>query len=125
MNECYRDFPKEIKDVVSKEDIYTLEQFIRDIQSVTGSEVDGIVGPETLGNTVTISASVNSTNPVVKFVQKRLAALGYTEVGDADGIAGPLFDEAVKAFQHNNQCVEDGEITENNKTWKKLLGGVI
>ena len=122
MNECYRNFPEEIREIVSKEDVYSLEEFIRDIQSVTGSKVDGIAGKETIGNTVTVSASVNSTNPVVKFVQKRLAALGYTEVGEADGIAGPLFDEAVKAFQHNNECVEDGEITAQNKTWKKLLG---
>lgn len=122
MNECYRDFPKEIKDVVSKEDIYTLEQFIRDIQSVTGSEVDGIAGKETIGNTVTVSASVDRTNPVVKFVQKRLAALGYTEVGEIDGIAGSLFDSAVKRFQKENGCVKDGEITAENKTWRKLLG---
>lgn len=122
MNECYRDFPKEIKDVVSKEDIYTLEQFIRDIQSVTGSEVDGIAGKETIGNTVTVSNVENSTNPVVKFVQKRLAALGYTEVGEIDGIAGSLFDSAVKRFQEENGCVKDGEITAENKTWRKLLG---
>jgi GH25 family lysozyme M1 (1,4-beta-N-acetylmuramidase) len=122
MNECYRDFPKEIKDVVSKEDTYTLEQFIRDIQSVTGSEVDGIAGKETIGNTVTVSASVNRKNPVVEFVQKRLATLGYTEVGEIDGIAGSLFDSAVKRFQEENGCVKDGEITAENKTWRKLLG---
>jgi GH25 family lysozyme M1 (1,4-beta-N-acetylmuramidase) len=122
MNECYRDFPKEIKDVVSKEDTYTLEQFIRDIQSVTGSEVDGIAGKETIGNTVTVSASENRKNPVVEFVQKRLATLGYTEVGEIDGIAGSLFDSAVKRFQEENGCVKDGEITAENKTWRKLLG---
>lgn len=127
MNECYRDFPAEItgKTVAESapvENTYTLEQFIRDVQGNTGSEVDGIAGPETIGNTPTISASINRTHPVVEFVQKRLYALGYTQVGEADGIAGPKFDEAVKAFQKNNGCTRDGEITAKKKTWRKLLG---
>ena len=101
---------------------YTLEQFIRDVQSNTGSKVDGIAGPETLGNTVTLSATVNRTHPVVVFVQKRLYALGYSQVGEADGVAGPKFDKAVRAFQQDNACYVDGEITAGNKTWRKLLG---
>lgn len=101
---------------------YSLEQFIRDVQGATGSEVDGIAGPETLGNTVTISRYKNRTHPVVEFVQKRLFALGYTQVGEADGIAGAMFDEAMKAFQRDNGCTDDGEATAKNKTWRKLLG---
>ena len=101
---------------------YTLEQFIRDVQSNTGSKVDGIAGPETLGNTVSLSAAVNSTHPLVAFVQKRLHALGYSQVGQADGVAGPKFDGAVRAFQQANDCWVDGEITAANKTWRKLLG---
>jgi peptidoglycan hydrolase-like protein with peptidoglycan-binding domain len=58
----------------------------------------------------------------VKFVQKRLYELGYTEVGAADGVAGPKFTSAVAHFQQDNGCVTDGEITARNKTWKKLLG---
>jgi len=104
------------------ENEYTQGQFIRDVQAATGSKVDGIAGPETLGNTVTISASVNRSHPVVKPVQKRLAALGYTQVGEADGIAGAKFDAAVKAFQKDNRCWVDGEITAKNTTWRKLLG---
>lgn len=103
------------------EEAYTLEQFIRDVQAATGSAVDGIPGPETLGNTVTVSASVNRTHPVVKAVQKRLYALGYTQVGAADGVAGAKFREAVMAFQRDNGCTADGEITARNKTWRKLL----
>lgn len=99
---------------------YSLEQFIRDVQSATGSTVDGKAGPQTLGNTVTISASKNRTHAVVKAVQKRLAALGY-EVGTVDGIAGAKFDKAVKSFQNDNGCTADGEITAKKKTWKKLL----
>ena len=101
---------------------YSLEQFIRDVQRVTGSEEDGIAGPETIGNTVTVSRWVNRAHPVVEFIQKRLAALGYTQVGKSDGVAGAKFDKAVKAFQKDNDCTPDGEITAKNKTWQKLLG---
>lgn len=101
---------------------YSLEQFIRDVQKATGSQVDGKAGPETLGNTPTVSARVNRTHPVVEYIQKRLYALGYKQVGEADGAAGPKFDEAMKAFQHNNGCTADGEATAKNKTWRKLLG---
>ena len=100
---------------------YTLEMFIRDVQSVTGSVVDGIAGPETIGNTVTVSRYKNDDHPVVKFVQKRLTALGYAEVGEIDGVAGPLFDRAMKAFQRDNGCIVDGEATRALLTWRKLL----
>lgn len=105
-----------------QEQSYTLEAFIRDIQSVTGSVVDGIAGPETVGNTVTVSRYKNDSHPVVRFIQMRLAALGYTQVGQIDGVAGPKFDAALKAFQADNDCVTDGEATRKMKTWRKLLG---
>lgn len=101
---------------------YSLEQFIRDVQQATGASVDGIAGPETISKTVTLSAKKNSGHAAVKPVQKRLYALGYTEVGSADGIAGPKFTSAVAHFQQDNGCVVDGEITARNKTWRKLLG---
>lgn len=101
--------------------VYSLEQFIRDVQSATGAAVDGIAGPETFSKTVTVSQQKNPTHPVVAPLQRRLAALGYTEVGDADGIAGAKFTAAVTAFQRDNGCWADGEITAGNKTWKKLL----
>lgn len=101
---------------------YTLEQFVRDVQKACGASVDGIAGPETLSKTVTLSQSKNSTHAVVMAVQKRLAALGYTMVGEADGIAGIKFTSAVTEFQDDNECWIDGEITANNKTWRKLLG---
>lgn len=101
---------------------YSLTQFIKDVQAACGAKVDGIAGPETLSKTVTLSASKNSRHAAVKAVQKRLYALGYTEVGEADGIAGPKFTKAVKKFQEFNLCTVDGEITAKNKTWKKLLG---
>lgn len=116
-NPAVKDEP--VKPAASK---YTLEDFVRDIQSVTGSKVDGIAGSETLSNTLTISAVLNRKHPTVYYVQRRLKALGYTQVGVVDGIAGGKFTEAVKHFQKDNGCVVDGEITARAKTWKKLLG---
>lgn len=101
---------------------YSLTQFIKDIQKATGASVDGIAGPETIGKTVTLSASKNRKHKAVQPVQKRLYALGYTEVGEADGIAGPKFTQAVKHFQKDSGCWVDGIITKANKTWRKLLG---
>jgi peptidoglycan hydrolase-like protein with peptidoglycan-binding domain len=101
---------------------YTLKEFIKDIQKACGAAVDGIAGPETLSKTVTISAKKNNKHAAVKYVQKRLAALGYTEVGIADGVAGPKFTSAVAHFQLDNKCITDGEITAGKATWKKLLG---
>ena len=101
---------------------YTLVEFIKDVQHACGAKVDGIAGPETLSKTVTLSDSKNRTHAVVKAVQQRLYALGYTQVGAADGIAGTKFTAAVTAFQEDNKCWVDGEITAKNTTWRKLLG---
>ena len=101
---------------------YTLEQFVREVQAAIGAKVDGKAGPETIDKTVTVSRYKNRTHAVVKPIQKRLYALGYTEVGKADGIAGPKFTEAVKHFQRDHGRNVDGEITAKNITWRKLLG---
>lgn len=108
--------------VAESADDNSLKQFVRDVQRACGAAVDGIAGKETLSKTVTISAKKNRTHPLVAVVQKRLAALGYAEVGNADGIAGAKFTSAVAHFQQDNGCYVDGEITAKNKTWKKLLG---
>lgn len=122
MNACYRNFPSEIGSPVQEKDGYTLEQFVREIQAVTGSAVDGVAGPETIGNTVTVSQHINSRHPVVLPVQKRLIALGYScGASGADGIFGPATDGAVRSFQERNGCRVDGELTAKNKTWRKLL----
>lgn len=105
-----------------KEDADTLYAFVWDVQNAIGATVDGIAGPETLSKTVTLSERKNRTHKAVLVVQKRLLALGYTQVGETDGIAGPKFTAAVKAFQKDNGCWVDGEITAKNQTWKKLLG---
>ena len=100
---------------------YNLETFIKDVQKACGAKIDGIAGADTLGKTVTVSAKKNSRHAVVKYIQRRLDALGYDEVGNDDGIAGPKFTAAVKHFQKDNGCVVDGEITAGKTTWRKLL----
>ena len=102
--------------------VFDQTEFIKEVQRCCGAEVDGIAGPETLGKTVTVSESKNSTHPVVRAIQLRLQVLGYTEVGDVDGVAGIKFTMAVMAFQEDNHCWVDGEITAGRKTWQKLLG---
>lgn len=102
---------------------YTLKQFIKDVQKACGAEVDGIAGEETLSKTITVSAKKNYKHVVVKAIQKRLNALGYS-CGEADGIAGSKFTAAVNKYQKNvlkySDC--DGEITAKGKMWKSLLG---
>lgn len=99
-----------------------LKQFIREVQGAIGVKVDGIAGSETLNKTITVSAKTNQKHKVVRILQKRLAALGYNEVGTADGEAGPKFTAAVKHYQKEHNCEADGVITARNKTWKSLLG---
>lgn len=104
---------------------YTLLQFTKDVQKACGCrKIDGIVGTETMSKTVTVSEHINFTHAVVKPIQKRLYALGYTEVGEIDGVAGKLFKAAVERYQKEvvGLAKPDGEITARNKTWKKLLG---
>ena len=100
---------------------YTLRQFVTDVQKATGAGVDGLAGPKTLAKTVTVSKSRNRRHAVVLAVQKRLKALGYP-VGRLDGVAGNKFDEALKAFQFDRDCVADGEATKGAETWQHLLG---
>ena len=105
---------------VQNNEQYMYKDFVREVQSACGAKVDGIAGPETLSKTVTVSRTKNNRHAVVKPIQKYLNTLGFN-CGAVDGIAGKLFDSAVKSFQKANSCVCDGEITARNKTWKKLL----
>lgn len=118
-------FPELVEIVNSKlGNEYTYTQFVKDIQKAEGQIgkwIDGIAGKKTLELTPTISRYKNNRNACVKPVQKYLYALGYTEVGEDDGIAGPKFEKAVKHYQKDNGCYSDGEITARNKTWKKIL----
>lgn len=96
-------------------------QFIKDVQTAIGAKVDGVAGEETLSKTVTVSAAKNRKHKVVKPIQEYLNHLGY-DCGTSDGIAGAKFTRAVKKYQFDKKCVQDGEITAKGTTWKKLLG---
>lgn len=102
---------------------YTQKHFIKDVQSATGSKVDGVAGDETIRNTVTVSATKNRKHPVVAPIQKRLNVLNFN-CGKVDGIAGSKFTAAVNRYQseilHYHNL--DGEITAGKKMWKSLLG---
>ncbi len=102
---------------------YTQKQFVLDVQKAIGVIVDGIVGDETLRNTITVSASKNRKHPVVMPIQKRLNALGY-DCGTVDGIAGQKFTVAVNSYQKKVMGYQnlDGEVTAGKKMWKSLLG---
>ena len=101
---------------------YTLEQFVCDIQKSCSLPANGKADSTLLSKTITISNKVNRTHKIVKFVQQRLLALGYKEVGTPDGTAGSMFETALKKFQSENGCTPSGIAEEEGRTWKKLLG---
>lgn len=108
---------------------YSRSQFVADVQFVTGSRVDGKAGPETIGNTVTVSRTKNRNHAVVTPLERRLKALGYyTGAIEADKGETPCFgpgvEAAVKKYQSEHGCISDGEITAKQRTWKSLLGMV-
>lgn len=106
---------------------YERTQFIMDVQAATGSKVDGKAGPETIGNTVTVSRVKNRNHAVVTPLERRLKALGYYSGAiEADEGKTPCFgsgmEAAVKKYQSDHECISDGEITAKQRTWKSLLG---
>lgn len=102
---------------------YNKTQFIKDVQRAIGAKVDGIAGNETLSKTITVSRFVNNKHTVVLALQKYLNSIGYN-CGVADGVAGSLFDNAVKRYQRDKLSMKnpDGELTKGGNTWKKILG---
>ena len=100
---------------------YTHKQFVQDVQAACSAAVDGIPGPETLSKTVTIGAKYNNRHGCIKPVQHWLGALGYEEVGEADGIAGVKFTAAMAHFQQDNGCTPTGIAEAWGQTWQKLL----
>ncbi|MBN1537199.1 MAG: peptidoglycan-binding protein [Anaerolineales bacterium] len=55
----------------------------------------------------------------VLLLQQRLLELGYTEVGEPDGIFGKMTQTAVRLFQEKNGLEVDGYV--GPKTWQKLF----
>jgi peptidoglycan hydrolase-like protein with peptidoglycan-binding domain len=60
------------------------------------------------------------TGDDVKAAQQRLLALGYVQVGPADGVFGPNTEAALRAFQTLNQLEVDGIL--GPRSWERLFG---
>jgi len=65
-----------------------------------------------------IGQSINAHHPDVLIAQERLAEKGHYH-GDLDGVAGPLFDNAVRAYQRRQGLWIDGVI--GPVTWAALV----
>lgn len=108
---------------VEEEETCDHAAFLKELQKALGAPVTGEADLATLGMTVTVSAKINAAHAAVKPIQKRLNVLGYTEVGTADGKAGPKFTSAILHFQQDNACTPTGALQEWDKTWCKLIWG--
>lgn len=102
---------------------YRHEDFVREVQMCLKAGIDGKAGPQTLSKTVTVSKSKNKKHVVVLPLQKLLKSLGMY-AGTLDGVAGTLFDSAVRSYQVSvlRAKKSDGEVTARGTTWKHLLG---
>lgn len=105
---------------------------VRAFQQANGLTVDGAVGASTLAKlnssdaiakkdigTTYAKLKLNDSNATVKYVQKRLWALGYYK-GDWSGVFGSDTWNAVKAFQADNNLKVDGIV--GPATWSALFG---
>ena len=108
---------------------------VRAFQEANGLRVDGAVGASTLAkldsnNAVSKSSigttytklKLNDSNATVKYVQKKLWALGYYN-GDWSGVFGNETWKAVKVFQANNGLKVDGIV--GPRTWDTLFGSPV
>lgn len=108
---------------------------VRAFQEANGLRVDGAVGASTLtkldsNNAVSKSSigttytklKLNDSNATVKYVQKKLWALGYYN-GDWSGVFGNETWKAVKVFQANNGLKVDGIV--GPRTWDTLFGSPV
>jgi YVTN family beta-propeller protein len=66
-------------------------------------------------------ASPSMRGDDVQLLQDRLLALGYDEIGWADGVFGPKTDQAVRRFQTSNGLTVDGVV--GPITWQVLFSG--
>lgn len=98
--------------------IYTRAQFLADLRDALGCAG---CDEDLIRYTITIGAKYHNTQPCIKPVQKRLAALGYEEVGDADGVAGAKFASALAHFQQDRGCAMTGIMEEWGRTWHELI----
>jgi Putative peptidoglycan binding domain len=75
--------------------------------------------PAPLGRTLALESPPIEGDDV-RALQNRLLALGYVELGSADGIYGAQSAEAVRMFQAQNRLDADGVV--GPQTWERLFG---
>ena len=96
---------------------YGAQAFRRELAAVLAVAEDGL-----LAAAPTLGEKWNARHPAVRPVQKYFAALGYREVGAADGVAGEKFTAAVTHFQQDQGCQGTGCLEQWGITWHRLLG---
>lgn len=101
---------------------YTREKFLDELRQALGAAA---CDEELIRYTITIGAKFNNTHPCIKPVQKWLKALDCTEVGEADGVAGPKFTSAILHFQQDVGCMPTGIAEEWGRTWQELLSAEV
>lgn len=104
-----------------KEEPYSHTDFVKDLQKALGAPVTGKADLLTLGMTMSVSSKINATHAVVKPLQKWLNAIGYSETGKVDGIAGAKFTSAVSHYQQDHDCTPTGALQEWDKTWHSII----
>ena len=114
-------FRNDVAAAIPKEKDYSRKIFLQELQTIIGATQTGRADLETLGKTTTIGAKFNRAHACVKPVQKRLLELGYSEVGEADGVAGTKFTSAVAHFQQDHGITPTGVMEEWGRTWAELL----
>lgn len=96
---------------------------VQAFQNQNGLAVDGVVGQNTWRYLMTLNPSSvvlrrGSTGSYVRYLQQKLNAKLYP-VGVIDNIFGSQTENAVRAFQEENNLVVDGIVGPN--TWRRLL----
>lgn len=98
------------------------ETAVRQFQETNSLTVDGIVGQNTWKTLLTLPTypvlRIGNRGAYVKFLQQLLESNLYP-VGQIDGIFGNNTQNAVKAFQQNNNLTIDGIVGVN--TWNTLI----
>ncbi len=95
---------------------YGLAQFRQELQAALSVGEDAL-----LTAAPTLGEKWNRHHKAVKPVQKYLSALGYWEVGEADGVAGAKFAAAVAHFQRDQGCEDTGILEQWGVSWHRLL----
>lgn len=100
---------------------YDYKTFIDDVRDAVNLPEGVTDVNKILRETDTVSVILNPKHRLVRPVQKRLLALGYTEIVKITGVAKGDFTAAVEHFQRDNACEVTGELTARFDTWRALL----